>query len=178
MFCGKDLIARRLVWFFLCFCSFVVVCPVYAQEEKEAGGVTSYGSYEGQKDRFSLMQQAIEYSTKADAYNAYCSEPSSMSSGFLDKFDLESDVTIEQKKVLVILMENVVKDFKQWLEEERPKCNDVEFMLGRLEVMRKLKDVSYLLNGVDPATLPEDNIPELRSMLLPKRDDSLAPLPE
>ncbi|MCK5374572.1 MAG: hypothetical protein KAJ40_04755 [Alphaproteobacteria bacterium] len=119
-------------------------------------------------DTYSLMRQAVEYATKADAYNAYCSEPSSMASNFLDKFGQSQDITLEQKAALTLLMEQVVQNFSQWLGKDRPSCTDLEFMMGRLEVMSKLKDVSYLLNGVDPATLPEDNIPELKDLISEK----------
>jgi|GEM_PF-1881995 len=130
-----------------------------------------------EKTRIDLMKMAVKYATKADAYNAYCSdEPSSMSSDYLDRFDLDESVTIAQKGALVDVMDKELQDFLAWLEKDHPSCEDLEFMMGRLEVMRKLKDASYLLNGVDPATLPKDNIPELEDLLLPKSADKVMPV--
>ncbi len=122
-------------------------------------------------DPMDLMKDAVKYATKADAYNAYCSEePSSMASDYLDQFFLKESVTIAQKDELASVMEKEVQAFLDKIQKEQPKCDDLEFMMGRLEVMRKLKDASYLLNGVDPATLPKDNIPELEDLILPKSD--------
>ncbi len=121
---------------------------------------------------FELMKQAIKFATKADAYNAYCSDkPSSMASDYLDRFYLDDSVTIAQKDELAGVMEQEAKGFLEQLQKNKPSCKDLEFMVMRLEIMRKLKDVSYLLNGVDPATLPPDDIPELKDLLSKKPKD-------
>ena len=122
---------------------------------------------EQQVDHMALMKTAVKYATIADAYNAYCSEsPSTMASNYLDQFYLREDVTIVQKDELAGVMETEVNKFLANLQQNQPSCEDVEFMLGRLDAMRKLKDVSYLLNGVDPATIPDDDASELRDLLL------------
>lgn len=121
-------------------------------------------------DRYVLMKQAVEYSTKADAYNAYCDEPSSLSSAFLDRFDVQDDLSVEQKGELVSIMEDTVQKFVRWFKKDSPDCKALNFMMGRLEVMRKLKDVSYLLNGVDLSSLPPDNIPELKDLMINKEE--------
>jgi hypothetical protein len=124
-----------------------------------------------------LMKRAVEYATKADAYSAYCSEePSSMASDYLDKFYLDESVTIAQKDELASVMEKEVQAFVEKLRKDTPSCDDLEFMMGRLEAMRKLKDVSYLLNGVDPATLPKDNIPELEELMLHRDTEGSMPV--
>ena len=137
----------------------------------------AYAQGEETPDRFTLMKQAVKYATKADSYSAYCSdEPSSMASNYLDSFFLEAGVTIAQKDELASIMEKEVQSFLARLKEDKPSCSDLEFMMGRLEIMRKLKDVSYLLNGVDPATLPPDNIPNLEDLMLPRNEDMPIPV--
>ena len=161
---GARVIMRKLIGLCVLFAGlmcFVMMGYCYAQNVQNDNIPVA-------TDTYGLMRQAVEYATKADAYNAYCSEPSSMASNFLDKFDQSQDITLEQKAVLTLSMEQVVQDFSQWLKKDRPSCTDLEFMIGRLEVMHKLKDVSYLLNGVDPAILPEDNIPELKDLISEK----------
>ena len=132
--------------------------PLHAQEQQVPD------------DSFTLMKRAVEYATKADAYNAYCSDPSSMASDYLDHFYTEEGVTTRQKEELAGVMEKEAQDFLAWLKKDEPVCTDLEFMMRHLEVMRKLRDVSYRLNGVDPATLPQDDIdiPNLDD-LLPQR---------
>jgi len=128
-------------------------------------------------DKLSLMKNAVKYATKADAYSAYCSDkPSSLASDYLDQFYLKKSVTIAQKDELASVMEQEVQAFVEMLQKDQPSCKDMEFMMGRLKVMRKLKDVSYLLNGIDPTTLPPDNIPELEQLILSKDpENSMSP---
>ena len=133
-----------------------------------SGVVNAQEGTEAVPDRYTQMKQAVEYATKGDAYNAYCDKPSSMASDYLDRFFKEEGLTPQQKEALADVMEKEVRDFLAWLQKDQPSCEDLEFMMGRIEIMRKLRDVSYLLNGVDPATLPPDNIPELKD-LLPSR---------
>lgn len=119
-------------------------------------------------DDFSLMREAVEYSAKADAYNEYCEQSSSMASDFIDKFEKRGALTPQQKQELIALQATQSKTELSSLQAEEVVCKDLQFMLKRLEVMRKLKDVSYLLNGVDPSTIPEKTIPNLEDLLPPK----------
>lgn len=128
-----------------------------------------------EQNRFEIMKQTVNYATKADSYNAYCNEPSSMASDYLDRFYNDEVLSMSQKNELVGVMEEQVQNFLKWLKEKEPNCNDVAFMMGRLEVMRKLKDVSYIINGVDPASLPPDNIPELEKLLPQATSQNITP---
>ena len=91
-----------------------------------------------------------------------------MASDFIDKFEKRGALTPQQKQELIALQATQSKTELSSLQAEEVVCKDLQFMLKRLEVMRKLKDVSYLLNGVDPSTIPEKTIPNLEDLLPPK----------
>jgi len=119
-------------------------------------------------DEFTLMKQAVEYSTKADVYNAHCKKESSLADSFIEKFEEKRGIKGSKKSILIALQD---KQRKETLDKVKGvDCKDLEFMMKRLEIMRHLKDVSYILNGVDPSTIPEDNIPDLEGLLPPKSD--------
>ncbi len=153
----------------LAVCAGVITFPPqgYAQEQQAPSKA---------EEHINLMKRAVKFATKADAYNAYCSEsPSTLASNYLDQFYLDESVSIAQKDELATVMEKEVKVFVELIQKDKPSCENVDFMLGRLEAMRELKNVSYLLNGIDPATIPEDNIPELKELLL--SHDAKEPMP-
>ena len=119
-------------------------------------------------DEFTLMKQAVEYSTKADVYNAHCKKESSLADSFIEKFEEKRGIKGSKKSILMALQ---AKQRKETLDKVKGvDCKDLDFMMKRLEIMRHLKDVSYILNGVDPSTIPEDNIPDLEGLLPPKSD--------
>jgi len=119
-------------------------------------------------DEFMLMKQAVEYSTKADVYNAHCKKESSLADSFIEKFEEKRGIKGSKKSILMVLQ---AKQRKETLDKVKGvDCKDLEFMMKRLEIMRHLKDVSYILNGVDPSTIPEDNIPDLEGLLPAKSD--------
>ena len=117
-------------------------------------------------DEFTLMKQAVEYSTKADVYNAHCKKESSLADSFIEKFEEKRGLK-GKKKATILGLQKKYKEETQAIVKG-VDCKDIEFMLKRLEIMRHLKDVSYILNGVDPSTIPEDNIPDLEGLLPPK----------
>lgn len=122
---------------------------------------------EEEKLSFELMARAVIYAAQADEYNAYCDKESALAQSFLKTF--ESYSLPEQEMADLKELHSVNQsDTNRKLKEAGKPCNDVEFMLTRLRVMKELKNVSYELNGIDPATLPSDTIPELEGFL-PKR---------
>ncbi len=117
-------------------------------------------------DEFTLMKQAVEYSTKADVYNAHCDKPSSLTDDFIKKFEEKRGLNPKSKSILLDMQSEYKKETRDKIKGA--DCRDIEFMLKRLEIMRHLKDISYLLNGADPSTIPKDNIPNLEGLLPPK----------
>ncbi len=124
-------------------------------------------------DEFTLMKQAVEYSTKADVYNAHCKKPSNLADNFIKKFEEKRGLKGDKKLILLGIQDRYKEETQNKIKGVG--CKDLEFMMKRLEIMRHLKDVSYILNGVDPSTLPKDNIPEIEGLLPPKRDINLIP---
>ena len=141
--------------FVLCLCLLVMSMPANAAAQAKA-------------DDFELMKQAVEYSAQADVYNAHCKQESSLAKDFIDKFEEKRALSSQQKNELIALQAQHRLETENQIKETGEGCKGLEFMMRRLEVMRKLKDVSYLLNGVDPSTLPQDNIPDLEHLLPPK----------
>jgi hypothetical protein len=125
------------------------------------------------KPSFELMAKAVIYATQADAYNSFCEKKSAMAINFLETFEVTNGVSKKEYNALKTLHESNKSDTDRKLENDGKECKDVEFMITRLSIMRQLKDVSYRLNGVDPATLPPDTMPELEGLLPPR-----PPMPE
>ncbi len=126
-----------------------------------------------EKPSFELMAKAVIYATQADAYNQHCEKESTMALHFLEKFKSAKQVSEKEYNALETLHNNNKDETNRILIENETECKDVEFMIKRLTVMRQLKDISYMLNGVDPSTLPSDTMPELEGLLPPR-----PPLPE
>tara|TARA_R110001592_G_scaffold20926_22_gene84846 strand:- start:2338 stop:2889 length:552 start_codon:yes stop_codon:yes gene_type:complete len=124
-------------------------------------------------DEFGLMKQAVELSAKADVYNAYCNKSSSFADDFIEKFEEAKGLGKGKVTTLRNLQAKSAKETAEALKSKNAQCKDLEFMMQRLEVMRDLKDVSYLLNGVDPSTLPQLDMPDIKALLPPKSDPSL-----
>ncbi|MGH1457180.1 MAG: hypothetical protein ACRBDI_10395 [Alphaproteobacteria bacterium] len=129
-----------------------------------------------EKPEFEMMARAVIYATQADSYNLFCEKDSDIAEKFLSKFKDMKDLSENEYAALVTLRDKNKIDTARKLKEGGKACSDVEFMLSRLQVMRELKDVSYLLNGVDPATLPPDTMPDLET-LLPPRSEPISQLP-
>ena len=140
----------------LCFSVFIF--PVNAHAQTDA-------------DEYTLMKQAVQYSAEADAQSAYCDKESTMADDFIKKFEEKRNLTPAHKKELHALRD---KDFNAATEEltkAKTDCKDLKFMVKRLELMKKLKNVSYILNGVDPSTLPEPDMPNLEELMPPRTVD-------
>jgi len=118
---------------------FLISFPAMAEEAKELD--------------FDLVQDAVQLATQVDIYNAYCDKESALADGFVKKFE-NRGITPEQKDRIIFLKDNVIKAMNEDLAERKPDCKKVDFLLERLKAMRILKAVSFALNGVDPATLP------------------------
>ncbi len=112
-----------------------------------------------------LMRKAVTYAAQSDAYNLYCENETALAQKFIDKLVESKRASEEQEKNLVSLMDKNKSETYQNLKNE---CKNVEFMLKRLEIMRALKNVSYLLNGVAPEDIPEDNIPNIEDLMPPR----------
>ncbi len=125
---------------------------------------------------FELMARAVINATQADVYNQFCEKESAIADQFLEKFKAMETVPEKEYNALVTLRDKNITDTNRKIKESGRSCKDVEIMISRLQIMRELKDVSYLLNGVDPATLPPDPMPDLET-LLPARSDPMPVLP-
>ncbi len=118
-----------------------------------------------QGDDYALMERAVVHAARVDAYNAYCESESTLSEDFIVKFREARGISEVQVQALVALKESTYGAEEALLAEEGKGCKDVAFMLKRLEVMRELKDISYLLNGIDPETIPGPEIPDMEALL-------------
>jgi len=119
------------------------------------------------------MIGAVHYAAQADAYATYCEKETTLSDGFIEKFKEKRGLSDQQLKGLNTLKTVRKTETFDALQELEKDCKDTEFMLARLELMKSLKDVSYQLNGVDPETLPEPDLPSLEELLPPPRDGQL-----
>lgn len=145
----------RVLSFLLC-CSFLLF----------PSALGAQGVVEG----FELKKLAVMYAAQADSYGAHCQKESDMAQGFIVRFREEKVLTKAEDDVLVGVSSDNKSETSGILNAARADCKDIEFMLKRLEIMRKLKDVSYLLNGVAPEDIPQDNIPALNDFMPPKTE--------
>lgn len=112
-----------------------------------------------------LMESAVRHSSQADAYNIYCDKESDLAGGFIEQLYENRDLSNEQWKSLLAIKAEILDLTSASLKEKGQDCKALEFMMPRLEVMQKLKDVSYLLNGINPKTLPAPNAPNIEDLL-------------
>ena len=148
--------AMKYVLSILCFSVFVFPLNVRAQTDA---------------DEYELMKQAVQYSAEADAYSVYCEKESTLADDFIEKFEEKRNLTPVHKKELHALRDENFNVVREELTEAETDCKDLKFMVKRLELMKKLKDVSYILNGVDPSTLPEPDMPNLEELMPPRSVD-------
>lgn len=118
-----------------------------------------------------LMTQAVAYSAVADANNFYCEKHSNLSNDFIDKFVETKKVSGEGEVKLRELRDLQYKKRLETLKADEILCDDLEFMMIRLDMMRKLKDISYRLNGVPEEDIPPDNIPDLEGLMPPRTQE-------
>lgn len=131
------------------------------------------------EDRAALRSQAVTYSAQADAYNSLCESKTKFADNFISKFSENDELSEQGAADLKILRDKHYQVTLDRIEKKGIDCSALEYMLLRLQVMRKLKDVSYRLNGVDPSTLPPDNIPDIEGLLPPtSSQDELPNIPE
>lgn len=122
---------------------------------------------------FSLSEQAATLSAKVDSYAAYCGQDSMLSKGFMDKF-ADSDFSMEQKNQLNESVQKTQEMTALALKEKNADCKSIDFMVERFQLMRQLKDVSYRLNGIDPATIPDkvmEGMPDPEALFPPERGE-------
>ncbi len=118
-----------------------------------------------------LMTQAVAYGAVADANNHYCEKQSDLSNSFIRKFIETKKVSNDAAEKLKALRELQYNKRLDTLKADAKSCEDLEFMMIRLDMMRKLKNISYRLNGVAEDDIPKDNIPELEHLIPPKTQD-------
>lgn len=122
---------------------------------------------------FTLAEQAATLSAKVDSYAAYCGQESDLSKSFMDKFS-EADFSKKQKKQLQDSAKKTREETDVSLKEKTTDCKDIAFMVERFQLMRELKNVSYRLNGIDPATIPEktpEGMPDPAALFPPERGE-------
>lgn len=135
----------------------------------------SFGAFaEDISDDLQLMNQAVGFAAQADTYNVYCGKESNLAQDFIDKFKDNKRASEKELDLLAHVKDKNVQKTQDLIKTDGKGCKDIEFMLARLQVMRALKDVSYLLNGVKKEDIPQDNIPELEQ-LLPQSSDVSVP---
>ncbi len=127
--------------------------------------VVAFASEEGDAE---LMARAVAYSAVADANNFYCDKPSDLAGSFIAKFVETQKVNENRAEQLKELKDSQYTKRLEKLKDDAKSCEDLEFMVVRLDTMRKLKDISYMLNGVAKEDIPPDNLPDLELLMPPK----------
>ncbi len=117
---------------------------------------------------FELMRQAVMHSAKADAYSQHCEKESALAQSFIAKFKEKRDLSKEQEDELITLERTHSKQALMDARSIEGGCKNLDFMMKRFQVMRDLKDVSYLLNGIDPKTVADPTVPDLEALLPPR----------
>ena len=115
-------------------------------------------------EQSTLMKDAIFYAAQADAYNMHCKKDSSLADDFIRKFEKEREMSEEQVVTLKTMQTQIFKETQDMLNADNADCKDINFMMARLDVMEKLKDISYRINGVDLETVPQDTPPEMQEL--------------
>ncbi len=114
------------------------------------------------------MKQAVEHSAAVDAHHRHCEKESILALEFIQKFQNNRKITKQETKILTDIGGLSFQGTSQALDEAGKSCKEIDVIMQKYETMRKLKDVSYMLNGIDPKTLPEPKIPNLKDLLPPK----------
>ena len=137
----------------LCLLLFLIPTPALAQNN----GMPT--------DDFTLMTQAVQYASQADAQNTYCKKESRLSIDFIEKFRDKLNLSKKHQQTLYNLQQKITDETTEILNRTMPDCRDINFTMERFNIMQKLKDVSYRLNGVDPKTVPGPEILDIERLL-------------
>ncbi len=120
---------------------------------------------EEETDPWLLMQDAVKYSAQADAYGIYCEKEAVLAAGFIKKFEEQGRLSEEEVQELTDIKIKSFKETYDTLKTNAQECKEINFMTAWVDVMKQLKDVSYLINGVDPETVPKKMPPEIGELL-------------
>lgn len=118
-----------------------------------------------------LKTQAVTLAARTDAHNMYCDKKSTLTTDFINKFIETEQINTEETTRLRALHQLEYNKTITHLKQDAKPCEDLEFMLKRLQIMRKLKDISYQLNGVKKQDIPPDNIPDIDGLLPPRSSE-------
>ncbi len=158
---------KRIIGFLLIGFLFLPTYVVAQNETVENGAQAAPPISE--QDEPLLMIRSVLLSAKADAYAAYCDKETALAKGFIAQFHDKRGLTEDQVSKFESLRSGIHGSTLKTLEDEGKDCQDLGLMMARFDVMQKLKDVSYLLNGIDPETLPKNpDIPNLEDLLPPE----------
>ncbi len=113
-----------------------------------------------------LMQRAVYYGAQADAFAHFCDRAGTMGDAFIQLFVSKKNISDDHKKSLLNIQKEAYDVQLKELEQQGVSCKMIDVALKRYEVMRHLKNTSYLLNGVAPKDIPKDpEIPDLEGFL-------------
>lgn len=115
---------------------------------------------------FEVMQRSVSVAAKSDAYGDYCARPSQMAQTLTALFLKKEKIDAEQAKVFKALGEKTYQETKATLEAQALDCGMIDVTMQRYEIMRELKNLSYMLNGVKAQDIPADPpIPSMETMV-------------
>ena len=96
--------------------------------------------------RFQLFVDAIEVAAQADAYNGYCGKDTQMGDDLVARA-MAAGLMNDDGGALRGFQQEHYLYFAQALKDEGVDCKNVEFLLGKLEVFKKLKGLMGRVNG-------------------------------
>ncbi len=151
---------------FLFAAIFLFVFPVAAQEPVNE-----------EQDEKLLMIKSIILSGRADAHNIHCEKETGIANSFINTFQEKRGLTDDLAKQYKALSDKVQEQTLKAIGELDKPCSDLDMMMLQLEVMKDLRNVSYLLNGIDPKSVPMNaDMPNLED-LLPAPSPETLPIP-
>ncbi len=157
---------KNMKYFVLPLLLACVAFPVMAQEP-----VTE------EQDEKLLMIKSVILSSQADAHNEHCEKETDMAGNFIRTFQKKRGLTEDEAKQYHALSDKVHKQAMEHIKDVNKPCSDLDMMMMQLEVMKDLRNVSYLLNGIDPKSVPMNaDLPNLEDLLPAPSPDSL-PIP-
>lgn len=130
-------------FFLLIFSCLTLAAPVMAQGDAVP---------EISPEDVPALDRAVGVAAAVDAYNAYCAKETDLSGDMIRKFS--EGLPPERKESLDVMKEVFYRNTADKLAADAQKCDDIDFLLERLRLMKQLKILSYEMQGKE---LPPDD---------------------
>ncbi len=96
--------------------------------------------------QFKLLVDAIETAAQVDAYNGYCDKDTQISADLVKRVEMAGLIEEGDDALRNFQQEHYIY-FAQGLKDKGADCKNVDFLLEKLEVFKKMKHIMGVING-------------------------------